>query len=250
MDSISPSRNEAPDPALAASVIYYAEVQTGEALLGRNLNPAYAQTEINDIHYAFRQDRNYWVECTNRFEQLLNKCSVEAVDIVTYTSQSYMVANSASFDIAAPTVIWGTSNHAGGHWLQFAYGETKVLKYRYECGYQFPAEYFIEVQQDNPPYNPNYVKDPSKDPVFQGNANRGGGYNTNADGSIDWSQGDFQKSEPAWQGGGSSSGGGTTGGGGSSGGGSGGSSPEPEIHIDPQPKDPAIADDPEVHGRI
>lgn len=81
------------------------------------------------------------------------------------------------------------STHTSGHWLEFVSNETGevILQYRFECGWQFPADEYVAIQQDQPPVTPvtPYIKDSSKDPVYQGNANRGGGYNTNPDGSID-----------------------------------------------------------------
>ena len=154
-----------------------------------------------------------------------------------------MVANSASFDSAAPKIVWGKSEHVGGHWLIFTVNG-KDVKFRFECGYQFEAKKYVSNKKDDEPIvNPDEPvtpwKDPSKDPVYQGNANRGGGMNLPTDGT-----GNFQEDRPPWQPGGNTGGG--TGGGGTGG----GVTPTPAPHIDPQPKDPAIEDDPEVHGRL
>ena len=223
LDAIHPGRIQAPDPALAAAVIYYAQHESGQNLLDKStINVSYAQTEINELHQKFREDRTYWQSCAERFESMLKGYQTQVADIDSYTSQAFMQNSSASFDSAAPTVIWKETSNHDGHWLKFVSGE-KVLKFRFECGYQFPADFFVSVKQDaspavtpvtpEPTPDPGPVKDPSQDPVYQGNAERGGGYNYNSDGSINWSAGEYQPTRPTWDSGGSSSGGGDSGGG-------------------------------------
>lgn len=191
------------DPCLAAGCIYYAQKVTGEDFLG-SLNGTTDEEKANYAHYLMRSSPSYWQTAVTNFENYLDQnFGFSVVDINgTYTSSAYMEPCKASFDSKAPKLIWENSQNIRGHWLELSLvtgkdNVGKVLRYRMECGYQFPTDGF-SGGKGNPSPIPTPVpteqpgkKNPAVDPVYQGNAERGGGMNLPTDGS-----GAYQPNEP------------------------------------------------------
>lgn len=204
------------DPCLAAGCIYYAQKVTREDFLG-TLQGNTDETRVNYAHYLMRSSPEYWKTVVTKFEKYLDKnYSFGVVDIGgEYTSSSYQKPGAASFDSSAPRMIWESSRNRDGHWFELTRlegkdGGTLKLRYRMECGYQFPTEHFTSGGDDpvtppvtptNPPVNPTPTptpggedepkKNPELDPVNQGNADRGGGENLPTDDT-----GKYQPDEP------------------------------------------------------
>lgn len=196
------------DPCLAAGCIYYAQKVTGENFLG-NLEGTTDEEKANYAHYLMRSSPSYWQTAVTNFENYLdNNFAFSVVDINgAYVTSAYMEAGKASFDSKAPKLIWENAQVTQGHWLELSLitgkdNVGKVLRYRMECGYQFPTDGFTSGGKGDPSPNPNPIptpvpteqpgkKNPAADPVYQGNANRGGGMNQPADGA-----GKYQPKEP------------------------------------------------------
>lgn len=204
------------DPCLAAGCIYYTQLESGHIFFS-TLEGKTDEDKANYAHQLFRSSPSYWQAVVQDFEKYIDSnYSFNITDINGKYSLSYMIPYSASFDKNAPLLIWGNPENTTGHWFELVSINGKdgkgsiVLRFRMECGYQFPTDKATSGTRGTP-INPTPVPTPVPTPIPtpvpteqpgkknpaagsypQGNAPIGGHDSSNTHYDVDY----FQPTEP------------------------------------------------------
>ena len=128
------------DPALAAADMAYADAVLGTRFMSFFYDEAkenWAEA-INQAKEAFMEDPELWKEYTDKFIKFLDEqAELKLLEVKECTDQMYMTPYSLIENV--PDVIVMKTAQNKGHYLAYVIkikGNTFVLRYRAECGYQ------------------------------------------------------------------------------------------------------------------